>query len=396
MSTHPLDPLTPEELARAVEVVRRERELGSRVRFIRVDLEEPAKPELRRRVTAAPRGRSSSFSTTTPGADYEGIVDLEAGGVERWTPLDGVQPAISADEFVEAAEAVRADPDYREALARRGITGDALDSVHIEPWSVGDRSRPRDRRLARALSWLRSSDDDVNPYARPIGRPGRGRRPERDGGRPRRRPRRRADPARERRLPRRCRRAVSRRPEAAGDRAAGRAQLRARRPRAALAEVANADRVREPRGPGAPRDRVRGRRRAAVRCATARRSPSWSSRTAIPARPCTSRTSSTSASTASAPLVNELELGCDCLGEIRYLDSAFVDTSGDVHGLRNAICIHEEDYGILWKHRDDRTARHEVPDRAAWWSPASRRSATTSTASTGTSTRTARSSSRAS
>ena len=46
MSAHPLDPLTPEELAQVVDVVRRERELGSRVRFIRVDLEEPAKLEL--------------------------------------------------------------------------------------------------------------------------------------------------------------------------------------------------------------------------------------------------------------------------------------------------------------------------------------------------------------
>jgi primary-amine oxidase len=60
------------------------------------------------------------------------------------------------------------------------------------------------------------------------------------------------------------------------------------------------------------------------------------------------------------PLVNELELGCDCLGEIRYLDSAYTDTRGEVHVLRNAICIHEEDFGILWKHRDDRTARHDV------------------------------------
>ena len=46
MSTHPLDPLTPEELGRAVATVRAERALGKRVRFIRVDLEEPDKADL--------------------------------------------------------------------------------------------------------------------------------------------------------------------------------------------------------------------------------------------------------------------------------------------------------------------------------------------------------------
>jgi primary-amine oxidase len=28
--------------------------------------------------------------------------------------------------------------------------------------------------------------------------------------------------------------------------------------------------------------------------------------------------------------------------------------------LRNAICIHEEDFGILWRHRDDNSGRHDI------------------------------------
>jgi len=51
-------------------------------------------------------------------------------------------------------------------------------------------------------------------------------------------------------------------------------------------------------------------------------------------------------------LANSLELGCDCLGEITYLDATVVDDSGRPQVLRNAICIHEEDYGVLWKHND--------------------------------------------
>ena len=52
------------------------------------------------------------------------------------------------------------------------------------------------------------------------------------------------------------------------------------------------------------------------------------------------------------PFANSLTLGCDCLGEIRYLDAHFALPDGDVRTTKNAICIHEEDYGILWKHSD--------------------------------------------
>ena len=49
---------------------------------------------------------------------------------------------------------------------------------------------------------------------------------------------------------------------------------------------------------------------------------------------------------------NSLELGCDCLGEIAYLDATVTDDAGQPKVIKNAICIHEEDFGILWKHTD--------------------------------------------
>jgi primary-amine oxidase len=54
--------------------------------------------------------------------------------------------------------------------------------------------------------------------------------------------------------------------------------------------------------------------------------------------------------------VAPLELGCDCLGEIRYLDAVLSDEGGTPHTIKNAICIHEEDFGILWKHWNFRYA----------------------------------------
>jgi primary-amine oxidase len=51
---------------------------------------------------------------------------------------------------------------------------------------------------------------------------------------------------------------------------------------------------------------------------------------------------------------NSLRLGCDCLGFIQYLDAHLCDSRGGALTIPNAICIHEEDYGILWKHTDRR------------------------------------------
>ncbi len=59
-------------------------------------------------------------------------------------------------------------------------------------------------------------------------------------------------------------------------------------------------------------------------------------------------------------LTNSLKLGCDCLGSIHYLDACMGDMNGGLFEVENAICIHEEDHGILWKHRDFRTDKAEV------------------------------------
>jgi primary-amine oxidase len=54
-------------------------------------------------------------------------------------------------------------------------------------------------------------------------------------------------------------------------------------------------------------------------------------------------------------MTTSLELGCDCLGEISYLDAVVHDSHGQPLTIPNAVCIHEEDDGILWKHVDERT-----------------------------------------
>ncbi|WP_263406428.1 copper amine oxidase [Microbacterium hominis] len=57
---------------------------------------------------------------------------------------------------------------------------------------------------------------------------------------------------------------------------------------------------------------------------------------------------------------NELELGCDCVGDITYVDAVLADELGMPRTVRNGVCMHEEDFGSLWKHTDIFTGASEV------------------------------------
>jgi primary-amine oxidase len=57
---------------------------------------------------------------------------------------------------------------------------------------------------------------------------------------------------------------------------------------------------------------------------------------------------------------NSLKLGCDCLGVIHYFDGVLATEQGQAYSVANAICMHEEDYGILWKHHDSHGGTDEV------------------------------------
>jgi primary-amine oxidase len=52
---------------------------------------------------------------------------------------------------------------------------------------------------------------------------------------------------------------------------------------------------------------------------------------------------------------NNLKLGCDCLGHIKYFDTYSHTAAGDPVKVPNVVCCHEIDDGILWKHTNYRT-----------------------------------------
>ena len=72
--THPLDPLSAEEIRQAAAVVRRDRGVGDGWRFASIELKEPAKADLPALESAArrPAGRPSSSAGTAPTARRTG------------------------------------------------------------------------------------------------------------------------------------------------------------------------------------------------------------------------------------------------------------------------------------------------------------------------------------
>ena len=166
---HPLDPLSADELLQAVSILRRDRDIGARVRFETVTLREPAKSDVLAYdgSRALPREAFICVLDNDTRRTYEAVVSLSGDCVVSYEHIPGVQPKIMLDEFYECEAAVKRDPAFRQALARRGITD--IDLVMVDPWSAGNYGIDGEdgMRLSYALCWLRASAND-NGYARPI------------------------------------------------------------------------------------------------------------------------------------------------------------------------------------------------------------------------------------
>jgi primary-amine oxidase len=163
--SHPLDPLGPNEITRAVEIIRKEGGLSDSAWFETIALHEPDKAALR----SGPVPRLAFVCCYDPpsGATWDGIADLEQGRLHDWRHVKAAQARIIADEFALGGEIAKADPRFIEACRKRGIAD--MKDVLIEPWAAGHFGVPEEEgeRLAYGHCWVRNSAGD-NPYARPI------------------------------------------------------------------------------------------------------------------------------------------------------------------------------------------------------------------------------------
>ncbi|MGH9078769.1 MAG: primary-amine oxidase, partial [Acidimicrobiales bacterium] len=167
--THPLEALTAAEIHAAVTAVRADDRLGEDARFASITLEPPGKDVLAAYRPGDPVDRLVRL-VIVPGRDsvvIEALVDMSSGNVASWQERLDVRPALLFDDALRSIEALRRDPDWQEAVRRRGITD--FDKVQIDPWPTGNFGRAIEerRRITRCLSYYREAPTD-NGYARPL------------------------------------------------------------------------------------------------------------------------------------------------------------------------------------------------------------------------------------
>ena len=93
---HALDPLEPEEIRRAVEIVRSEKKLAESFRFVTVTLNEPAKAAILHPQAGAtiPREVFLVLLDNATGRGYEAVVNLTTRSVTRFEALPAGRPAV--------------------------------------------------------------------------------------------------------------------------------------------------------------------------------------------------------------------------------------------------------------------------------------------------------------
>jgi primary-amine oxidase len=356
---HPLDPLSPDEIRLAVETVRKERRLPEGARFVTATLNEPSKEAIlhARPGAAVPREAFLVLLDNATGKGYEAVVNLTSAKVARLDALpDGVQPPVMIDEFADCEEAARRSPEFRAALKKRGV--DDVGLVMVDAWSAGhygnEPEADRGKRLVRALSWVRSAPED-NGYARPV----EGVVAVIDLNR----------------------KEVLRVEDYGVVPLAPRAGNWSRR---YVTETRNGLKPLEVTQKDGPSFSVAGHevrwQKWSFRVGFNPREGLVLHTAAYDGRPVLYRASIAEmivpyADPAEAAyrknafdlgeygvgmMANSLERGCDCLGTTRYFDGHLADSRGRVVTIKNAICLHEEDAGILWKHTDWRTNQSEV------------------------------------
>jgi primary-amine oxidase len=355
MTGHPLDPLSADEMRAAAAILRRDHGVTGRWRFASIELREPSKQVVREHAPGDPVAREATVIcwNRDDGNVYKARVDLTGDRAVAFEHQPDGQPNMTVDEFTECDQTLRRDPRVIEALAERGITD--MERVLIDTWAYGAHLVPeahRGGRVGWADVWYRS-EPGSSPYANPVSG----------------------------------------------------LHFVVDLNRMELLEVEDTHRVDEPPTMGEyvphlvpgleQRDDVRPLEITQPEGASFTlegnhlRWQKWSLRVGfnhregmvlhtvgyddggrtravahrlsfaemvVPYRDPTTdhyrRTAFDIGEWGLGFMTTSLEPGCDCLGEIAYLDAVMHDTAGEPYTIRNAVCIHEEDDAVLWKHVD--------------------------------------------
>jgi primary-amine oxidase len=356
MPLHPLEPLSAAEVEQALHLIKAMPEFNTTTRVISIMLDEPLKQQVYAWPEKAVTGRKAEAVLFDNARNTGSVVKLDLSGssvgAKKAMPA-GVQPTLSTDEQIECEAAVLASPLFKEALqCHYGITDTSL--VMVDIWSAGNYGSEEDnsRRLARPLCFLRSEPGE-NGYARPI-----------EGIRP-------VVDLNSMEVIRIDDHGAWPLPPQSADYAAARLK--------AFRSDIKPLIIEQPEGPSFQLDGhhmswqnwtflIGFNAREGLTIHDVRYADQGKARPILyrasltemvvpygDPRPTQARKNAFDVGEYGMGMcANSLQLGCDCVGHIEYLDAHLCDSRGNPLTIGNAICIHEEDYGILWKHTDRR------------------------------------------
>ena len=363
LTQHPLDPLTAEEISAAAAIAKSAPFFGDAVKFETIELHYPAKSLVQAWVPGRDLGRQAFICAydTASNAVFEVMVDLAAGQITSLRQVPGARTAVVIDEIIACTEMVVQDPDFIAAMARRGITD--MSHVQVDPFSAGNFGfeDEAEHRIVHCWVFYRSSTHD-NGYAHPV-----------EGLNVI------YDLNKEKVLQVLDRTLVD--VPMQNRNYAVRFDAVSSKLRDDLKEIAIAQ-------PDGPSFTVEGH---CVEWLNWRFHVEFNAREGLvlndirirdgdEVRPVLFRASIAEmvvpygdpnyghyrknafdvGEYGLGRLANALKLGCDCRGHIHYFDGLVNNTLGDPVVIENAICLHEEDDGTLWKHTDLATGEVEV------------------------------------
>lgn len=356
---HPLEPLSAAEVRLAVSVLSDAGLLTPTTRVVSVALKEPPKAAVHSGEgwAALPREAFAVLFDNAANACHEATLSLTDRTLLGRKHVPGVQPTMTVDEQVECEQAVLASPEFAAALKTHyGVEDTSL--VMVDIWSAGNYGEPEEssRRLARPLCFLRSDPTD-NGYARPL-----------EGIRP-------VVDLNEMKVIRVEEYGHWPLPPEPGNYAAGRV--------GPTRDGIEPLEITQPDGPSFTVDGYQVRwqnwsfvigfnAREGLTLHHLRYADGGTDRSILYRASLTEmvvpygdpgdtqfrKNAFDVGEYGMGMCANSLELGCDCVGHIRYFDAHLCDSRGRPLTVKNAICMHEEDYGILWKHTDRR-----LPDK---------------------------------
>ncbi|HUE74137.1 MAG TPA: hypothetical protein VMP01_24865, partial [Pirellulaceae bacterium] len=376
---HPLEPLSAAEVQQSVAILKQNGKLTPTTRIVSISLKEPPKELVHNwadqqiailcrtlverpsrdtlqgwidKDTAPREARVVLFNNGT-NTCHEGVLSLAKSAIISWKDFPGKQPTMTIDEQVECEQAVLASSQFKAKLKEHyGIDDTSL--VMVDIWSAGNYGSEEDstRRLARPLCFVRKEPGE-NGYARPI----EGLRPvvdlntmqvirvEEYGKWPL--------------PPGECNYAADRVPNQRTDIK----QLDITQPDGPSFDVEGnvvcwqkwsfviGFNAREGLTLHNLKYHDGGRHRSILyRASLTEMVVPYGD----PAPQQVRKNAFDVGEYGMGACANSLELGCDCLGLIKYFDAHLVTSRGEPLTIKNAICMHEEDFGILWKHTDRR------------------------------------------